>query len=126
MEKSPLQVEKVLIVEGRTDKEQVERVLQEPVQIICTQGSYDMERLEEEILPFEGAELYILVDADEAGNKLRQQLKRELPNAKHLYTRKMYGEVACTPLSYLAKILADAHFLVRYEHLQGNHGFNRS
>lgn len=57
-------------------------------------------------------DVYILVDADPAGNRLRRQLKQELPNATDLYTRKSYREVARTPLDYLAKVLADADFAV--------------
>jgi toprim domain protein len=57
------------------------------------------------IYPIENEDVYILVDADDSGNKLRSQLKRELPNAKHLYTRRMYREVQDTPIEYLVEIL---------------------
>lgn len=103
---------KIIIVEGKKDKERLLQVLQEPVEIICTHGTLNEQKLEDLILPLQEEEVYILVDADEAGNKLRHQLKRELPSAKHLYTRKMYGEVQNTPLAYLAEILMGAHFLV--------------
>ncbi|WP_025026885.1 toprim domain-containing protein [Caldalkalibacillus mannanilyticus] len=101
---------KYLIVEGKTDKKRLEELLDEPVTIICTYGTLSEEKIEELILPLEEEEVYILVDADEAGNKLRKQLKRELPNAKHLYTRKVYREVARTPIEHLVKILSDANF----------------
>ncbi|HEX6923437.1 MAG TPA: hypothetical protein VF149_06395, partial [Bacillales bacterium] len=71
------------------------------------------EQLEELIDFLENKEVYILVDADEAGNKLRRQLKQELPNARHLYIRKMYKEVARTPDEELKKVLENAHFQVR-------------
>lgn len=102
---------KVLIVEGKTDKDRLLQVLNEPVEIVCTQGSLSYEKLEE-LLAFAQNDVYILVDADEPGNKLRLQLKRELPNAVHLYTRKKYREVAATPLPFLAKLLSDAHFTI--------------
>lgn len=107
--------EKVIIVEGKTDKERLLKILSEPVRIICTYGTLSEEKLEELILPLQYDEVYILVDADEAGNRLRRELQRELPNARHLYTRKMFREVATTPLEHLARVLFDAHFEVHPE-----------
>ncbi|MCF6093090.1 toprim domain-containing protein [Microaerobacter geothermalis] len=101
---------KVIIVEGKTDKERLMSILNEPVEIVCTFGTLGDDKIEEMILPLQEEEVYILVDADDSGNKLRNQLKRELPNARHLYTRKMYKEVARTPIEYLAKLFAEAHF----------------
>ncbi|WAH36688.1 toprim domain-containing protein [Alicyclobacillus dauci] len=101
---------KVIIVEGKTDKARILRVLREEVEVVCTKGTLSYEQVENEIVPLQQDEVYILVDADAAGNRLRKQLKHELPNARDLYTRKSYAEVARTPLEYLAKILSDAHF----------------
>lgn len=108
---------KVIIVEGKTDRERILEVLAEPVEIICTFGTLSDEKMDEIILPLQYHDVYVLVDADESGNKLRQRLKQELPNARHLFTRKMYGEVAATPVEHLAKVLHDAHFLVKEEYL---------
>jgi len=109
---------KIIIVEGKTDKEKLLQILNEPVKIICTYGTLSEEKIENMIWPLQGKEdVYVLVDADHAGNKLRQQLKRELPNARHLYTRKMYREVATTPMDHLAKIMADAHFEIHEQYL---------
>jgi toprim domain protein len=105
--------QKVIIVEGKTDKDRLLSVLDEPVRIVCTFGTLSYEKLESFIHDLQDEEeVYVLVDADESGMRLRQQLKRELPNAKHLYTRRMYREVARTPLEHLARILMDAHFEV--------------
>lgn len=109
--------QKVIIVEGKTDREKLLLVLNEEVQIICTYGTLSDEKVEEIILPLQDEDVYVLVDADGAGNKLRKQLKQELPNARQLYTRKMYREVATTPLDHLARILADAHFEIHGEYL---------
>ncbi|MCM3714743.1 toprim domain-containing protein [Alkalihalobacillus oceani] len=98
-------VEKVLIVEGTNDRKRVKRVLNEPVDVICTYGTLSVTKLEDLILPIEDKDVYILVDADEAGESLRKQLKRELPNATHLYTQKEYGQVETTPLGYLTGLL---------------------
>ncbi|MEW9671792.1 toprim domain-containing protein [Ammoniphilus sp. 3BR4] len=108
---------KIIIVEGKTDKEKLLQILNEPVEIVCTYGTLSEDKVEDIILPLQDEDVYVLVDADGAGNKLRQQLKRELPNARHLYTRRMYREVATTPLEHLAKILDDAHFAVHEEYL---------
>jgi toprim domain protein len=104
--------EKVLIVEGTSDRKRVKQVLDEPVNVICTYGTLSAEKLEELILPIEDKDVYILVDADESGEKLRKQLKRELPNATQLFTEKGYGQVETTPLDYLAYILR-GHFQVK-------------
>jgi toprim domain protein len=106
--------DKLIIVEGKTDKEKISPLIDEPVRIVCTHGTVGIEQMEELIELSEGKEeVYILVDSDDAGNKLRKQLKRELPNAKHLYIRKMHKEVARTPVQDLIKVLEHAHFQVR-------------
>ncbi|MBB5175124.1 toprim domain-containing protein [Texcoconibacillus texcoconensis] len=104
--------DKVLIVEGKSDRTRIEQVLNEPVNIICTYGTLSQEKLEELILPVEHMDVYILVDADDAGENLRKQLKHELPNATHLYTDKMFGQVETTPVDYLAEVLK-AYFDVK-------------
>ncbi|WNB92904.1 toprim domain-containing protein [Bacillus sp. NEB1478] len=101
---------KVIIVEGKSDKDKIATILDEPVEIICTNGTLGLSKLEELAIAIEDRDVYILVDADDAGLKLRKLLQRELPNAEHLYIHKMYREVAKTPLVYLAKVLVGAHF----------------
>jgi len=39
--------------------------------------------------------------------------KQEFPNVRHIYTHRMYREVATTPLHVLAQILEGAHFAVK-------------
>ncbi|HEX3015760.1 MAG TPA: toprim domain-containing protein [Desulfobacteria bacterium] len=110
--------DRVIIVEGKTDKLRLKQVLAEPVDIVCTYGTLSLAKLDQFILSLQDREVYVITDADFSGNKLRRQLKQELPNAKHLYTRTMYGQVANTPLEYLAKLLGDAHFSVKEEFLK--------
>ncbi|WP_078597031.1 toprim domain-containing protein [Evansella clarkii] len=98
-------MEKVLIVEGSNDRERVRKVLDEQVDVVCTYGTLSDEKLETLILPIEDKDVYILVDADDAGEKLRKQLKRELPNAIHLHTQRGYGQVETTPFDYLTQVL---------------------
>lgn len=112
---------KLLIVEGKTDRARLLQVITEPVEFVLTYGTMSAEKLEELIWPLvEEEDVYIFVDADESGNKLRALLKRELPNARHLYTRKLYREVATTPLEHLADVLHREHFAVREELLPEN------
>jgi toprim domain protein len=108
---------KVIIVEGKTDRERLQKILDEPVRIVCTYGTLSYDKIEEVILPLQNEDVYILVDADDSGMKLRNQLKQELPNARHLYTRRTYKEVARTPYEHLARVLADAHFQVDERYL---------
>ncbi|MGI6119906.1 MAG: toprim domain-containing protein [Desulfosporosinus sp.] len=103
---------KVIIVEGKTDKKHLEQVLAEPVEIVCTYGTLGPERLEELIAKYSEDEVYVFLDADDAGDKTRILFKREFPNVRHIYTHRMYREVATTPLSVIAQILEGAHFAV--------------
>ncbi|MBO8173064.1 MAG: toprim domain-containing protein [Bacillaceae bacterium] len=109
--------QKVIIVEGKSDKAKLEKLLDEPVKIVSTNGTLSSEKLEELIMLVEHEDVYILVDADEPGNRLRRQLKREIPHARDLYTRKIYREVAATPIEHLVKILSDAHFEINPDYL---------
>lgn len=107
-------MEKVIIVEGKTDRQQLLKVLDEPVEILCTYGTINasnLEKLLDEVDHYEW--VYVLVDADEAGNKLRKSIKQLFPHFRHLYTKKMYREVATTPLEEIKRILQNAHFAVR-------------
>lgn len=104
---------RVIIVEGKTDKNQLERILDEPVEIVCTYGTLGLDKLEELIAEYSEDEVCVLLDADDAGNKARRLFKQEFPNVRHVYTHRMYREVATTPLNVLAQILEGAHFAVK-------------
>lgn len=104
---------RVIIVEGKTDKKQLEKILDEPVEIACTYGTLGLDKLEELISEYSEDEVCVLLDADEAGDKARRLFKQEFPNVRHLYTHRMYREVATTPLNVLAQILEGAHFAVK-------------
>lgn len=106
--------ERVMIVEGKTDRDRLQGILAEPVKILCTYGTYSSgraEKLKEEIDP--AAELFIFTDEDESGKKLRKLLQDDFPDAIHLHTRKEFAEVANTPPEVLAEILAGEGFLVK-------------
>lgn len=99
--------EKVMIVEGVTDKKKVERLLAEDILIICTYGTLGVERLDELLYEYDldNKQVYILVDEDRAGIKLRKLLSQELPHATHIYINEGYREVATTPDHALAVTL---------------------
>lgn len=109
---------KVIIVEGTTDKRKIQSIIKEPVDIICTNGTVGTTKLDElaEMLDFR--EIYVLVDADEAGEKLRRLLKREFPQAEHLYIDRSYREVATAPSQHLASVLLGADISVFTDYLR--------
>ncbi|WML59194.1 toprim domain-containing protein [Neobacillus sp. PS2-9] len=111
-------VDKVLIVEGKSDKNKVKSIVKEPVEIICTNGTISVSRLDELIEFLEDKDVYILVDADKAGEKLRKQFKREFPHAEHIYIDRMYREVATAPVQHLATVLLGANIDVHTEFLE--------
>ncbi len=107
--------DKVIVVEGRSDKLRIEMVLAEPLEIICTNGTASPTKIEELLTPYEEYEIFIFADADASGEKLRQICKRAFPEARHLYTDEKFKEVATTPLKVLASILLNAHIDVKKE-----------
>ncbi|KML35023.1 toprim domain-containing protein [Rossellomorea marisflavi] len=109
--------EKVLIVEGTSDKRKVKDIISEPVEIICTNGTISLTKMDELIDSLFDRDVYILVDADEAGEKLRMQFKREFPEAGHLYIDRMYKEVAAAPEYHLASVLIGANIDVHKQYL---------
>ncbi|MFZ3576735.1 toprim domain-containing protein [Virgibacillus sp. DJP39] len=96
--------EKVIIVEGLTDKKQIEKIISEPITIICTNGTLGVAKFDEMLDTYDlyNKEVFILADEDAAGIKLRKQLSRELPHAEHIHVSSEYREVATTPRSILA------------------------
>jgi toprim domain protein len=105
----PSEFEKVIIVEGKSDKKKVENVIKEQIEIICTNGTISTSKLDELIEDLFNKEVYILVDSDDSGEKLRKQFRREFPEAGHLYIDKMYREVASAPEQHIATVLLSAN-----------------
>ncbi|GMB09050.1 toprim domain protein [Thermolongibacillus altinsuensis] len=112
-----VEIEKVIIVEGRSDKKKLESIISEPVEIICTNGTLSTARLDELVDELYDKDVYILVDSDEAGEKLRKQLRHEFPKAEHLYIDKMYREVAAAPKHHIAVVLLSANIDVHAQYL---------
>jgi toprim domain protein len=117
MAMSAIEVEKVIIVEGTSDKRKVLNVVNEPVEIICTNGTISLTRLDEMIDELFYRDVYVLVDSDESGDRLRKQFKRELPEAAHLFIDRMYREVATAPDQHVAAVLLSANIDVQAKYL---------
>ncbi|MFD1039664.1 toprim domain-containing protein [Virgibacillus byunsanensis] len=100
-------LEKVIIVEGLTDKKQIEKIVTEDIEIICTNGTLGVERFDEllDLYDLDNKDVFVFVDEDSSGIKLRKQLTRELPHAEHIYISSEYREVATTPEHILATAL---------------------
>lgn len=94
--------QKILIVEGKADRLRLQRILAEPVKILCTFGTISEYDLDELLLPYETADLYVFVDADYTGEKIRSLFERNYPGAIHLYTNEFYKEVETTPYDLLS------------------------
>lgn len=107
----------VIIVEGLSDKKKIMQLVKEPVEVICTNGTIGLSKLDELVEELEGRDLFILVDSDSSGDKLRKQLKREFPLARHLYIDRKFKEVATTPLEHLAQILLRARIDIHAQYL---------
>lgn len=105
---------KIIIVEGVTDKRELEKIIAEDVLIICTHGTLGVEEFDEllEAYHLDERDVYIFVDEDDSGMKLRKQLMRELPHAEHLYISSEYKEVATAPADVLARVLAAKNIVV--------------
>lgn len=110
-------VEKVIIVEGKSDKKKVQEVINESVEIICTNGTIGLSKLDELIELLDDKEVFVLFDADDSGDKLRKQFKREFPEAKHIYIDRAYREVASAPENHVATVLLQANIQVHSKFL---------
>lgn len=105
---------KIMIVEGLTDKRKIEKMITEDITIICTNGTIGLGKLDEllDTYNLDNRDVYIFVDEDKAGNKLRKLLARELPHAEHIYISSEFKEVAATPEHILATALLSKRIVI--------------
>lgn len=98
---------KVIIVEGLSDKRQIEKIVREEVEIICTNGTLGLAKLDEMLNDYDldHRDVYIMVDEDKSGQSLRKLLASELPHAEHIHTTSEFREIAATPNYALATAL---------------------
>ncbi|HIS29773.1 MAG TPA: topoisomerase [Candidatus Avamphibacillus intestinigallinarum] len=102
---------KVIIVEGLNDKKQIQQMITEDVEIICTNGTLGLKRLDELIDGFEldDRDVFVMVDEDKNGESLRALLKSELPHAEDIFIQREFKEVEKTPHYILAHLLWAKH-----------------
>lgn len=110
--------EKVILVEGRSDKLKLLPILAEPAEIICTNGTISHVKLEEILSPFDDLPIYAFLDSDKSGEQIRSIVRKVYPEAVHVFTNPVYGEVANTPFDVLASILLRANIKVKKEYLK--------
>lgn len=108
---------KVIIVEGLADKLHIQKLINEPVDIICTNGTFGIEKFDYmlEKYDLDNREVYIFVDADDSGQKLRRQLRAELPHATDLFIDPEYVEVEAAPLKHIIAELEINYFEIRQD-----------
>lgn len=103
---------RIIIVEGLSDKRMLQKVMKESIEIICTYGTFGVEKFDAmlEKYDLDYRDVYIFVDADDPGVQLRKQLTAELPHARQLYIPEEYVEVETTPERVLAVELIKHNF----------------
>jgi len=106
---------KIIIVEGLSDKLHLKKLIDEDIEIICTHGTFGIEKFDEMLYQYDldNREVYIFVDADESGVKLRKQLVAELPNAYNMYIPDEFTEVELTPYPVLVQELLKHNFKIK-------------
>ncbi|CAM3611262.1 MULTISPECIES: toprim domain-containing protein [Saccharibacillus] len=97
-----------VIVEGKNDRSKIRRLLDENIRILCTFGTPNAARLESLYQEAKHDEVYLFLDNDSSGRKIRALLSDLFPDADHLYTRRGYAGVEGTPDEYAVQQLEKA------------------
>ncbi|MBD8499137.1 toprim domain-containing protein [Paenibacillus arenosi] len=98
----------VIIVEGKNDRSRLRRLLNDYVVILCTFGTLNTAKLETLIKQVSDREVYLFMDNDASGKKIRGVLRDAFPDAEHIYTRRGYAGVEGTPDEYVIQQLEKA------------------
>lgn len=97
-----------IIVEGKNDRSKLRRVLQNTVNIHCTFGTLNTLKLEALRKQVAEDEVFLFMDNDSSGKKIRGVLRDLFPDAVHIYTRRGYAGVEGTPEEYVIAQLEKA------------------
>ena len=89
-----------IIVEGKNDRSRLRRLLVDEVVILCTFGTLNTLKLEALRKKVGNEEVYLYMDNDSSGKKIRGILRDAFPDAGHIYTRRGYAGVEGTPDEY--------------------------
>ncbi|MEK5477749.1 toprim domain-containing protein [Paenibacillus sp. FSL R5-0407] len=97
-----------IIVEGKNDLSKLRRLLNGEVRIHCTFGTLNSQKLESLRKNVKGDELYLFLDNDPSGKRIRGVLRDTFPDAEQIYTRRGYAGVEGTPDEYVIAQLEKA------------------
>jgi toprim domain protein len=97
-----------VIVEGKNDRSKLRRLLGPEVHILCTFGTLNSKKLESLRKQAGHDEIYLFMDNDSSGKKIRGVLSDSFPDAHHMYTRRGYAGVEGTPDEYVIAQLEKA------------------
>lgn len=97
-----------VIVEGKNDRSKLRRLLQPEISILCTYGTLNSMKLEKLRKQIKYDEVYLFMDNDSSGKRIRGELRDTFPDAEHIYTRRGYAGVEGTPDEYLIAQLEKA------------------
>ncbi|MGF7046264.1 toprim domain protein [Paenibacillus sp. DS2015] len=97
-----------IIVEGKNDRSKLRPLLQPEINIVCTFGTLNSDKLEALLEQINDHEVYLFMDNDSSGKKIRGILRDAFPNATQIYTSRGYAGVEGTPEEYLIAQLEKA------------------
>ncbi|AWB45896.1 DNA primase [Paenibacillus sp. CAA11] len=97
-----------VIVEGKNDKSKLRRLLSPEIKILCTFGSLSSLKLDQLRKQAGDDEIYLFMDNDASGKKIRGILRDAFPDAEQIYTRRGYAGVEGTPDEYVIAQLEKA------------------
>lgn len=89
-----------IIVEGKNDRSRLRRLLVDEVEILCTFGTLNSLKLEMLRQKVRDSEVFLYMDNDSSGKRIRGILRDAFPDAGHIYTRRGYAGVEGTPDEY--------------------------
>lgn len=96
---------KIIIVQGLNDKLRLQRMITEPIQILCTNGTFNLNRFKTLLMKYDlhNQIVYIYVSDSSEGKHLRKQLTRHLPLARHVHIQSQ--DVTASQMNLLASEL---------------------
>lgn len=97
-----------IIVEGKNDRRRIRPLLEEEVQILCTFGTLNNLKLDQLHKQVKEEEVYLFMDNDASGKRIRAILRDAFPDSIQIYTRRGYAGVEGTPVEYIVTQLEKA------------------
>lgn len=97
-----------IIVEGKNDRSKLRRLVSEEITILCTFGTLNSLKLESLRKQVRDEEVFLFMDNDSSGKRIRGVLRDAFPDAIQMYTRRGYAGVEGTPDEYIIAQLEKA------------------